>query len=316
MLSGKPKFNTLTRVEQLICEEFDKHEIPFSILNHYSEPHRFYHNFAHIDKIVKRSWELSIYSPELLLAIVFHDIIYNPKSSDNEERSAELFYSFFQNDEIKQAILDTKNHKPTTKLSEQLIALDLEVLSGSLADFIDFERKIFKEYQFVDYQTYKAKRIEILTSLGTKEEFINYVNYRNPSIGLFAGSFNPFHKGHLNILQKAEQIFDKVIVARGVNPDKTNEKQFAFPKYLDYHQIESYDGLLTDFIKKLNYPVTLIRGIRGGSDLSYETNQYRFLQEFYPDIRVVLILCDKQYEHISSSAVRNLSKFGKSDIYL
>ena len=42
-------------------------------------------------------------------------------------------------------------------------------------------------------------------------------------VGVYAGSFNPFHRGHYDILVKAEKIFDKVIVARGINPEKTNE---------------------------------------------------------------------------------------------
>ena len=62
--------------------------------------------------------------------------------------------------------------------------------------------------------------------------------------------------------------------------------------------------------------VTLIRGLRNSTDLQYELTQYRFLQELKPDIKVVSIFCDKEYEHISSSAIRNLSKYGKGDEYL
>ena len=151
---------------------------------------------------------------------------------------------------------------------------------------MEFEEGIFKEYQFVDYKAYKEKRIEVLTKLGTKQENIDYVANRKPKIGLYAGSFNPFHKGHLNILQKAEQIFDKVIIAKGWNPDKDYPGNHI-PEVLRYRQVEVYQGLLTDFIDSLGYEVTLIRGLRDSKDLDYELNQYRFLKDLKKDILAI-----------------------------
>jgi len=138
-------------------------------------------------------------------------------------------------------------------------------------------------------------------------------------IGLYAGSFNPFHKGHYNILLKSKAIFDKVIIARGINPEKNNEFVGYPPIIANYETIMEYSGLLTDFIEELEskeHDVTLIRGLRNSTDLQYELTQYRFLQELKPDIKVVSIFCDKEYEHISSSAIRMLQKYGKGDEYL
>ena len=257
----------------------------------------------------------NILSDDLFLAIVFHDIIYNPKADNNEELSAELFCKYIDNEEIKQAILDTKKHEPKSELSKQLCDLDLSVLWSNYETFIDYESKIFKEYQFVDYNTYKEKRLEILSDFGINPECINYVKYRKPKIAVYAGSFNPFHKGHYNILKKAEQIFDKVIIARGVNPDKNN-KIVDFPTKIQNRQIEIYDGLLTDFIDGLGYDVTLIRGLRNATDLQYELTQYRFLQDLNPNIKIVSLFCDKEFEHISSSAIRSLKMYNKQDKYL
>lgn len=289
--------------------------IPQNILERYNEPHRFYHNREHIEVMLSEAKEQNILTDELFLAIVFHDIIYDPKANDNEELSVKLLCDYVNNKQISQAILDTKTHKPTNKLSKQLCDLDLGVLKGSFETFIDFENKIFKEYQWVDFNLYKEKRLEVLQSLNVKSEWLDYVRYRKPSIAVYAGSFNPFHKGHLNILEKAEQIFDKVIIARGVNPEKKNEL-VSLPKRLDYHQIEEYSGLLTDFINTLDYDVTLIRGLRNATDLQYELTQYRFLQDLKPNIKVVSLFCDKEFEHISSSAIRQLQLFGKENNYL
>ena len=158
---------------------------------------------------------------------------------------------------------------------------------GDYETFIDFENKIFKEYQFVDYKAYKSKRIQVLSDLGlVPAERLNYIKYRNPKIAVYAGSFNPFHKGHYNILKKAEQIFDKVIIARGINPEKNN-MVIDLPLKIQNRQIETYDGLLTDFINNLGYDVTLIRGLRNSTDLQYELTQYRFLQDLDPNIKIV-----------------------------
>lgn len=137
-------------------------------------------------------------------------------------------------------------------------------------------------------------------------------------IGVYPGSFNPFHRGHYNILKKAEKIFDKVILAKGINPEK-EASHYQIPNIvLVQFNLISYDGLLTDCIKKVKSDigdnVTVIRGLRNSVDLQYEMNQYRYLQDLMPDIQMVSIFCDKEYEHISSSGIRLLSKYGSDKV--
>lgn len=288
-------------------------------LRAYDESHRFHHNWEHIESMLNSAAAKDILTDDLFLAIVFHDIVYDPKSQVNEENSAILFNKFFPNrEDIVSAILETKTHIPTTDLSKQLSQLDLEILNGSLSQFMEFEHKIFKEFQFVDYGIYKPKRIEILTQLGVREEYIDYVRTRKPRIAIYAGSFNPFHNGHLNILKKAEKMFDKVIVARGKNPDKQQHSIAPLPKAIQYRETIEYGGLLTDLLNEYEDdcgPLTLIRGLRNGNDLSYEVDQYRYMQDLKRDIQVCSIFCDRDFEHISSSAIRSLEKFGGKHDY-
>lgn len=138
------------------------------------------------------------------------------------------------------------------------------------------------------------------------------------NIGLYPGSFNPFHLGHYNILQKAESIFDRVVIAYGQNKEKMEDGYVlpTPPEKIKNREIRLYSGLLTDFIYSLPYEITVIRGLRNSTDLQYELTQYRFLQEMMPKIKVVSIFCDKEYEHISSSAIRMLQKYGKGKEYL
>ena len=133
-------------------------------------------------------------------------------------------------------------------------------------------------------------------------------------LAIYPGSFNPFHKGHLDVLLKAEKIFDEVIIARGVNPEKIGTR-YPMPQSLGDRQIKNYNGLLTDFLKGLPYDnVTVIRGLRNATDLQYEMNQYRYIQVLMPEIQMISIFCDKEYEHLSSSGIRALSGYGEEHV--
>jgi pantetheine-phosphate adenylyltransferase len=293
------------------------------ILDKYDESHRHYHNFEHIFRLFELYFEKynANINNDICDAIVFHDIIYDPFSSTNEFDSAEFYKANIDNfnQDVYDAILSTKDHKPVNSISEILIKLDLhDLLYGDMRTLIENEYKIFKEYQFVDLKIYNEERCRILRNLGNTKniEFLTgYIENRKVNIGVYAGSFNPFHKGHENILKKAECIFDKVIIAKGKNTAK-NTNIYDLPDALKYHQKIEFDGLLTDMINDLQYDVTLVRGLRNSTDLQYEQNQYHFLKDMKPNIKIVNIFCDKEYEHISSSAIRSLEPFGKDKVYL
>ncbi|MBS7563076.1 adenylyltransferase/cytidyltransferase family protein [Mucilaginibacter sp. Bleaf8] len=302
--------------------------IPNEVYDRYNEPHRFYHSNDHLNDLFQQVADRQLADHDaLLLAAVYHDVIYDPKSSTNEEDSASYFNDNYAADtnlkaEVSQIILDTKTHQPSSELSAVFCELDLNILRQPFDKLIAYEHQIFKEFQFVDYKTYQAKRVEVLQQLRNTVDnpaldiLIAYVQHRQPNIAVYPGSFNPFHKGHYNILQKAERIFDKVIIARGVNLAK-EQSNHNLPAALQYHQVESYSTLLTDFVEQLGYPVTIIRGLRNGTDLQYELNQYRYLQDLSNSaINIVSIFCDREYEHISSTGIRQLAAYGHAEQYL
>lgn len=184
---------------------------------------------------------------------------------------------------------------------------------ASFLEFLRIERFVLFKNRHIDYKIYTEEICNILKE-NHKYEWVDYFNKRKINIAVYPGSFNPMHKGHLSILEKAEKIFDKVIIARGKSPDKEGHS-FELPNTVQNRQIETYDGLLTDFLDSLGYEVTVIRGLRNATDLQYETVQLRFMQDLKPNIKMVSIFCDQELEHISSSAIRMLAKYGKAEKY-
>lgn len=146
-----------------------------------------------------------------------------------------------------------------------------------------------------------------------------------PTLGLYAGSFDPFHVGHLDIVKQASNIFQTIIVAKGINSSKhsSGKKVERYPLPTTFlttglsHsadiKTDSYDTLLIDYIKKLevDYNVTLVRGLRNGADLEYEQNLLAFLKGMHPQLKAVAFYSDPVYRHISSSALRDLKNFSE-----
>ena len=186
---------------------------------------------------------------------------------------------------------------------------------NSLVDIIQQEKSQFNLFQYLNYSEYKQNRLTFLDKQLNSDLNKEFLNQFSPKIGLFPGSFNPFHKGHYNVLQKAEQMFDKVIIAFGKNPDKKN-KNFNVPSTIKNRQVEYFDELLTDLIKSLNQDLVIIRGLRNTKDFLYEQKQYRYNQDLMPNIKVINVFCDKEFEHISSSGIRTLEKYNKHQNYL
>lgn len=186
----------------------------------------------------------------------------------------------------------------------------------TLQEAIAQEWAQFRQHQKQRLDYYIRLRSEFLGGQPHGGQSLSFLSSFSPKIAVFPGSFNPFHKGHYNVLQKAEKIFDKVIIAYGNNPDKDGARSWPVPSAIKNRQIEEYTGLLTDFVSKLGEEVVVIRGLRNSTDFQYEQNQYRYIQELMPNIRIVNIFCDKEFEHISSSGIRTLKQFNKHQNYL
>ena len=320
-------------------------------LDKWSEPHRYYHGLNHLSKLLEDisslwdSCDWSIENKEKMdLLALFHDVVYDPRKNDNECASVKFIKdlrlmditqsNYYELQEILVAIDYTKYSKDAdfSKLEcdnfiRMFCYLDIGGLTNKFnnettTSLIAREMAMLKEFQFVDFPTYRKKRIEFLQNFphfksGVQSVVDFLTNYR-PKIGVYPGSFNPFSVGHLDILEQAEKIFDKVIVVVGRNPDKdvnVLSTNYVFPQnILPFHEVVSYNGLLSDYLKTLNYAdVTVIRGLRSGYDLDYEMNQLRVLEDYKCNLPTAYFICNKNTSHVSSSMIRGLSKFPNSD---
>lgn len=132
-------------------------------------------------------------------------------------------------------------------------------------------------------------------------------------LAIYAGSFNPWHQGHEDILIKALKVFDKVLVLQGHNPNKLESKDKSFleiSKRFENVETGMFKGLLADVVKEIK-PNALIRGLRNGYDLEYEANLQYWNEDLGIKCPTVYFLCDRTLSHISSSAIRELNQFRK-----
>ncbi|MEI9893999.1 MAG: adenylyltransferase/cytidyltransferase family protein [Chthoniobacter sp.] len=265
----------------------------------------------------------------LFLAATYHDAIYDPRAANNEALSATLLLDHAadpKNSIIARAaeiIVASKwSEPPATSLAEQFFALDSYQLADDcpLRERLAYERAIFREYQWADGQTYRAKRREFLEGWARMfpqhrrgvAECLELLAGLQPRVAIYPGSFAPFHLGHLSILRQAEFVFDKVIVAVVVNRQKpgavesAQQRSSELQTRLRFHEVATFTGLLTNFVEGLALPITIVRGVRDGTDLEAELRFVRFLNELRPETGVVWISCEAELQHLSSSAIREL----------
>jgi len=273
----------------------------------------------------------------------------------NEVMSAKFFEDKYRGsldkkrkNKVSKLIKLTETPEKAKTIQEKvLVFLDFATILNDTQSLRDSSLKIFKEYQKIPFNEFKLGRGHFCFSIGPKivekvfkdddifgsyyEGFIKgfktleIINESfQPKIGIYVGSFKPFHMGHKNILKKAEQIFDKVIVVSAYKEGKEEHEPWNIPYYLETN-ISGEKRVITDLIKEVtdnNIGVgsfSIIRGIRNNHDLIEEQNYSQVLKDLGCTLPVVHILADNKYSHISSSLIRefiDLDRHEEADFYM
>lgn len=140
---------------------------------------------------------------------------------------------------------------------------------------------------------------------------------------IYPGSFDPITNGHLDVISRAKNIFDKVIIAVANNPVKTplftntERVQLIDENIQDQPGVEviAFDGLVVDLAKRLN-SVALIRGLRAVSDFEHEFQMAQMNRHLDGAIETIFLMPNERYFFTSSSLVKQVFQFTDREKHL
>lgn len=170
----------------------------------YSEPHRHFHTTEHLNDVLRQIIDTSFINHDdfisMIIAGVFHDIVYDPQRTDNEEKSVELleFHKSIDESEYfeimknaKKIILATKTHDKVHELIYNFNKIDCSILDRDYPDLLKWEEEIYNEYKFAGWEQYKERRIRFLKlsipehkkNIENLNKLIEYIEHEHNNIG-------------------------------------------------------------------------------------------------------------------------------------
>ena len=141
---------------------------------------------------------------------------------------------------------------------------------------------------------------------------------KEEKIAIYPGSFDPVTKGHIDILERASKMFDKVIIAVLKNSSKKSflpvkdrvELIKQSIKDIKNAEVAFFEGLTVEYARKMGAKF-LIRGLRAVSDFEYEMQLSQANMSIAPDIGTVFLITKPKYNFISSGIVKELASYGE-----
>ena len=136
-------------------------------------------------------------------------------------------------------------------------------------------------------------------------------------IAIYPGTFDPITNGHLSIVKRALKIFDKLIIAILINPNKVS--LFSREERIEMIQeavagqpnveVESFDGMLVDYAVKKKAKV-ILRGLRALSDFEYEFQMALMNRKLNRDVQSIFLMTDYKWFYISSTIIKEAASLG------
>jgi pantetheine-phosphate adenylyltransferase len=134
------------------------------------------------------------------------------------------------------------------------------------------------------------------------------------SLAVYPGSFDPITLGHLNVMERASRIFDRLVIGVGVNVEKqtlfTPEQRERLIQTATAHlpnvEIRSFTGLAVSFVKQCGARV-MIRGVRPITDIAAELTMMMANRRLAPDVETLFMIADGELAHVSSSLIKQIA---------
>ena len=139
----------------------------------------------------------------------------------------------------------------------------------------------------------------------------------NPRLAVYTGTFDPVHLGHLDIIERGSQLYEKLIVGVGNNPEKgtffTLDERVDLVKKVTHQfgnvDVKPFTGLAVQFVRSLTAAI-MLRGLRTLTDMDYEFTMTLMNRNLDPGIETVFLMAKEEFSHVSSSFVQQIASLG------
>jgi len=138
-------------------------------------------------------------------------------------------------------------------------------------------------------------------------------------IAVCPGSYDPITRGHVDVIARAAEVFDEVVVAVVNHPVRKGSTLFPVDERIAFIEdatadlpnvrAASFDTLIVDFAREIGAK-TIVKGLRAISDFEYETEMNQLNRQQAPDVESLYMMASPQYSFISSSGIKELAIFG------
>jgi pantetheine-phosphate adenylyltransferase len=136
-------------------------------------------------------------------------------------------------------------------------------------------------------------------------------------IAIYPGTFDPVTNGHIDILERALNLFDKVIITiagnTAKNPLFTEKERITLLRQVTKRyknvEVDSFEGLLVEYVQKRN-AISVVRGLRAMTDFEYELQMALMNRKLDEKMETVFLMPNEKYTYLSSNFVREISRLG------
>jgi pantetheine-phosphate adenylyltransferase len=141
--------------------------------------------------------------------------------------------------------------------------------------------------------------------------------FRRPQVAIYPGSFDPLTNGHVDIIERGARLFERIVVAILVNPEKsplfTVPERVALAREVftgwDNVEVDTFNGLLVDYARR-KQASAVVRGLRAISDFEYEMQMALMNRRLSADIETVFMMPAETYSYVSSRLVKEVFALG------